>query len=1399
MTSSDNLNLGSNPDRYQPSFFKFPINNDRAGYQPWAMPVVLVVPYRYDQETGLEFIDSLPSNVRYYIADVPNQALVAGYDHKGILVPEEERYVQALTISELINQRIDLGGVDYFRRQPDGSFVQIDQTDAIEGDYIEYTLLNGTRGKVIFYPQTDYFDLSDISIETADLPRNRYRFIWEATYKRRNTQEGDFVCISGDDEPTISEMMVACPGEIHHQMVQNTPSVYFDGQDIENQSIVKAYRPFADTLQDIFDEQTLLRKINWIDEIPAQLIPYLSYLIGIDLPNFPGVSDAVRKSMTKNGYKLQKLKGTKRVIRELFEIFGFTVDVINVWYRSNGSGFVAPGEQLPDDEQEDEILLENKCQYDVLINDFSDSGFGTIEVPLLYRPNSGNVTLHAYLVSTDSNTYTELLNITSDLSSDLNALNSDVCGTDTEGFYLPSSISSRLPVENINGFGQVLIDTNLGSTQSYTAGSSTISKEGTQYNEDTSVLTIDFDGYQDFKSTDGKDLKLFVFAQYEREEITIPSQLTNLRSNRFDLDITFKSGEIISSNLFDFLINFVIKFKAFHSLIRKISFNTEFCEVYQVTDWCVGGIHRQKAGTDAGEQQVPPAIIPIDPSSCETLVDRGFKDSDLNYRRKVLEALEDEFDAWKSISNDVPDAQKALIESLSRTTIKDSTTNCGDVEFGQNRVESEDGDFDHEDDDRDVICDLNDNTSDYCYKGRVEDLLIDEKYVSLIEYVKCNPCHLSFGDGTYYMLPNGTKFDKLDLMITSTLHKMLKDWKVNGAAYQLYYSNRRGINKLMDAFLSPAITDRRSLNIMLPFSHFPGHRFPIWGFIESDFTHPEYYAKPWDDAYSSLYSPCKGFNQIEENPLNAEIVPATGENEELVFDTVPLTYLGNGLINDISSYGTHDSRDYQVTHSIYSTADVGPTNGSGDQIVQLDGTVHTTADAIVQNKLFESWNDECNTDYVDGYPAEAGIFTFDPDEYGFNNYNDIDGEFVLGLPSTEFGSSGGTTVNALFRWGSGIICSNLVPPDIDDVAISGDNLSGNDVDAGVISPEEESQLVYGVSAGDNDVVAVASIASTNNASAFISSQLPSVISAGTSGSFTVSIQPGVGPFTVVVSVTIGGVAVYQFTISGTGATTAQLLIDSLTSAAGGNVPTGLWIPGEQTYSDNAETPAGDADGVYQLSDLTGNGNHFLQTTEANQPTLDVDGYNGVPCLVFDRGDGTDTSNWLSCVNDLSSVYAANSHSIAVLGNFDHAVRDSVNTYLNDAIVGNSHGLSFGSNRPYLTQRNNSFDPLYAVAGNSGGTASLDIEDYQGVDSVYGMIHNSVAGYYPFADKESGSPTGSGSTNLTNNLMLMRHTYATGGKIAAAATWNVTLTEEQHFAVVDVLRAYAGISPVADPV
>ena len=233
------------------------------------------------------------------------------------------------------------------------------------------------------------------------------------------------------------------------------------------------------------------------------------------------------------------------------------------------------------------------------------------------------------------------------------------------------------------------------------------------------------------------------------------------------------------------------------------------------SNWCVGGDYLQRYDTDAGQLQVPPAIIPDVPSDindCTQLDPKnlGYKDSDLLLRARKLSVLPEEYLAWKSLDNrsDQPTGD----ERLAPNKAGDNRNACKYTYLGQDLIKIQDrneersseigpspnassmvagykanpkvspiddalnGNFDatgasassNSDSSTyglftkeytgqfDPACldNLNDRAiDDYCYKGRVDDELLYRQALNDTEVVHCKPCSIDLGFGSYYLYP----------------------------------------------------------------------------------------------------------------------------------------------------------------------------------------------------------------------------------------------------------------------------------------------------------------------------------------------------------------------------------------------------------------------------------------------------------------------------------------------------------------------------------------------------------------------------------------------------------------------------------------------------------------------
>lgn len=930
--------------RNNPHFVLFPVNNNRTGYQPVALPVLYVEPRRIDED-GNGIADSESLRVRYYVVDAPDPARVNGPFNQNIRIPDEALFEVELTAIDLANKQLDLRGLRFFGS--DG--VEKSFIDAVEGDTFEYTMSGPISGSTptstaIYYPDVYYYDVSDVFIDPDELPKpKRYFFVWEAVFFRRlATATGDLKCISGEQGLAQLIFDINHPGDVHEHMFRLTPNLYFDfdNNTVQSDPTLKFYRPFADSLQDIFDEQGFLDGVNQIDTIPAEYIPYLAYLIGVDLPNFPGTTDSLRRSILRRGSELQKLKSSKRVLSELFEMFGFVVDIVNLQASLDGNSYLAPGDGL-----DTELLT----QSDVVVSDFAAEGFGVGDVPFVFRPRrNSQIVLNAWLVQNGSQKYNELLALANSMSDDLESENVNGISVNVNGILEPSFVSSIGFSQSggVVGYSNVVV-----GQSSSSKGRPVLNDTNISYNKTANTLSLFFD----HELSVDRGTTLFVFATYERLKIIIPEELSNTRTNKFDVEFVSRQGLVVDFNLLQFLLDFVFNLKGFHSLLRKIKVPIEVVDVYNVTDTCVDGNDPFKEGTDLGDIQTPPAIIPND-VTCEDGNDRNFKPSDLALRALIFEGLEEEFQAWKALSPDdcalTPDGQDKV---LSDYEICEGTDDDADAP-----------DYDHELDTRETLCGDNPQKLDYCYKGRVQANLEELLVIPLRESWHCKPCGPGLGTVVYWeQEPNQAKLDGQNSgLLRNRITRRFGESSLHYTDQPFY----EGLSNDTLAF-TPAGLDIEKDNL-----GFPSHRFLGMGALENDYNYTdaavaegcfeesEAQMRPWD------IDGC-------ENPvdLNPRIIINTDGDEELVWNEMDLVYIGNGLLPDIPSLSDHDgvTDGRIITHKIYQTApDSHPS-------LTFEGTIFTATESVdtatlETGAIFESTCSTTGEDFIGGYPASTG-------------------------------------------------------------------------------------------------------------------------------------------------------------------------------------------------------------------------------------------------------------------------------------------------------------------------------------------------------------------------------------------------------------------------------------------
>lgn len=1115
-------------DIHNPSLHSFQINNDRTAWRPIGLPVILVEPDRRDP-LGNPIELSNVSNVRIVIEDVPQRAPVAGHDNVGLFYPDRELFAVNISTVELYNRLIDPSGQRFF--QPDGTEVSFE--DATLGDFMQYTTSTGIRDTITYIPSSNYYDLSDFTIDTEELPPDYYIIRYQAEYFVRVTsglENNELLCIDGTRQATaVFRFRINHPGQVIEEQVRLTPGVYFTNENKADDTTVGFYRPFTDALQDIFDESVLLEQINWVDKVTPEFVPYLAYLIGLDIPFFPRSLDNLRRVMLRNIVRLQQLKGSRRALIDLFSLFGFNIFLINLYWSEKACRLVRPGEELPAEFDDQEIQIIEQCQIEPLLAEYDTDGFGDLTIPLLYRPTTiqvvdgiatridgGEIVVDGFLVEENSAAHTQLQTI-------MNNVNADPSGYgESVGCDLPPVTGS-----GIVGYSQIILDSLTGEVTDETQMGiqPPFGNKGTTYNASQNYINLVFNGAILFNVPNtlrpsSPNLKLFTFATYDRQEFIVPEEMQDLQSNRFDVQILTRTDQQVEPEVLVFLVDFLFKFKAFHSLLNVLIYGFDLNETYEVTDWCVGGDVKQRYDTDAGMLQVPPAIIPNlpDDGDCNlTPEDLGYKDEDILLRNRKLENLEEEHEAWKAL--DARAGSSGGITSLQQPLDNIDRTECKFTNRGQDKIltgskteaketgynpgpnansqsaasepnldespvqEVQDGVFDpvanrnaeysgygsfsrEYTEPQEPLC-TEDGVTDFCYKGRVEDEVLYQQALTATELFRCHPCSLGMGSGVYYTFPVPSKlvasnpvkniFSGLASQagIAGYLESTQSNYLSVDYSLPLSTQNNSWLGRLLRAYDQPTGTSlhytnryttgngkqkhflaiqRPELDIEMSIMHFPGCRFPTMNRLESDFTHPTYTARPWDDAYSTYCGPASQACATQPTFLNATLQVGTNGYEILVFDEVPFTVIGNGLVPDISSLGDQivptgidwdEAND--VVHRVYSS------QYDGHAAITLDGMCPCSltdedpnaegdlqADDLIQvfDPLFQSAGrcvDGDYLDYCDGYACERGYQDrgdADVDRAGL--YEELFD--ALGIPRT----SDPSTADSLFFLTSGI-------------------------------------------------------------------------------------------------------------------------------------------------------------------------------------------------------------------------------------------------------------------------------------------------------------------------------------------------------------------------------------------
>lgn len=557
----------------KPQFIELTKFNNTTGYHDIYYEVVLVVPWNTDI---LKVSDPI---ITFKIIDAPGVAKVAGYLYKNIRVPDYDRYSKTFYLSDLAPYAIDVASYTI----SNGKFTYRSNYSGLETD-------------LTYDSNVKYYDLSSITLEVEGLPDGLYYVEWSLEYPTITSDidiNGNpyLICISNDKiSKTTTRELYEHPGIILDAMMYNTPEVYYTTK------LSDFYRPLAEVLNDLRKQLDLLSTINFVDLMPKQYIQYLAYLVGWDLMPMHNSDDKLKRALIKNAWKLKQYKGSYKAIEELLNIFGYAIYLTKLHYDEDGTSYLPVNEN---DSIKRELLYQNE----------SSKGFISIDVPLLDQPTR-YITIIAYKLADN---YTYNLPTTKYLSP-------------SEYTQIDHVIQDDYTIPNYEAKQTLTIDLSNNKIISDTYINYKL-VNFVKYDKFKNVIYINADRYYD-------EYNILWYINYETKYEILPNEY--YRSNKFDLKITSKNNTPVDTNVLNYLIQYIIDLKPFHSILRKLIVDLTTADAYLVNDLCVGD-YINEPNTDMGELQVPPAIIP-DSSACGNL-NRNFKTNDLRYRAELLELL----------------------------------------------------------------------------------------------------------------------------------------------------------------------------------------------------------------------------------------------------------------------------------------------------------------------------------------------------------------------------------------------------------------------------------------------------------------------------------------------------------------------------------------------------------------------------------------------------------------------------------------------------------------------------------------------------------------------------------------------------------------------------------------
>lgn len=382
---------------FQPSFRLFPLNDNTTGYRPIALPMILIVPKRRapggaiipNSEVFLTKTDAVTAHsyavegIRIKIENVPSEARIVGQQYitpnGNRRFPDRELYSTEITGELFTSRLINLTNpnLSFFRLNGDDEQINVNNIDAKDGDYFTYRTLSGVEASLKYLEGADYYDFSvDQLTDIRLLPDGYYNVVYETEYYRRTILNSgsisQYICIDTlVIDLAFNSLRMNHPGQILSEFNLLTPHPYMTDDTPDVDKTIAFYRPFTTALQDIYDEQDLLEIVNWLYEAPAELLPYLSYQLGWDIPFFPNSLDRQRRAVLRKTTSLQQTKGTRDAIVRIFNLFGFDILLSNLWFSLDNKRLIRPNEKLPPAYEGQEVTESKQIQFETVVGEVS--------------------------------------------------------------------------------------------------------------------------------------------------------------------------------------------------------------------------------------------------------------------------------------------------------------------------------------------------------------------------------------------------------------------------------------------------------------------------------------------------------------------------------------------------------------------------------------------------------------------------------------------------------------------------------------------------------------------------------------------------------------------------------------------------------------------------------------------------------------------------------------------------------------------------------------------------------------------------------------------------------------------------------------------------------------------